>query len=105
MQRSIEKLVKMGVFPKSEDAIKDPKGYEYIDNIQSLIESIKLPISNDDAVGLCSILRDDDDDYFGLTQTLLQKIETAPSWPIKELFINNNNYWMGVLKSRARFIW
>lgn len=90
MQPSIEKLVKMGVFPKSEDAIKDPNGYEYIDNIQSLIDSIKLPISNDD-------------DYFGLTQTLLQKIETAPDWPIKELFIDNN-YWMGVLKSRARFI-
>lgn len=105
MQSSVEKLIKLGVFPRSEDAVKDPNGIEYIDNIQVLIDSIKLPVSNDDAVGLCSILRNDDDDYFGLTQTLLQKIETAPDWPIKELFVNNNNYWMSVLKSRARFVW
>lgn len=103
MQSNVEELVKIGVFPKSEDALKDPKGIEYINNIQILIDSIKLPISNDDAVGLCSILRNDDDDYFGLTQTLLQKIETAPSWPMEELF-TNNNYWMSVLRSRARFI-
>jgi hypothetical protein len=105
MQSNVKELVKLGVFPKSEDALKDPNGIEYIDNIQALIDNITLPISNDDAVGLCSILRNDDDDYFGLTQTLLQKIETAPSWPIKGLFTDSNNYWMGVLKSRARFIW
>ena len=101
MQIAVKNLIKLGVFPKSEDAVNDPKGIEYI---QALIDGIKLPVSNDDAVGLCSILRNDDDDYFGLTQTLLQKIETAPDWPIKELFVNNNNYWMSVLKSRARFV-
>jgi len=105
MQIAVKNLIKLGVFQKSEDAVKDPKGIEYIDHIQALIDRIKLPVSNDDAVGLCSILRNDEDDYFGLTQTLLQKIETAPDWPIKELFVNNNNYWMNVLKRRARFVW
>lgn len=34
MQIAVKNLIKLGVFPKSEDAVNDPKGIEYIGHIQ-----------------------------------------------------------------------
>lgn len=106
MQKSIQDLVGLGVFPKTEDLLNDPKGEEHLNKMQALLESIELPVTNDEAVALCSILGDEEwDDCFGLTQTLMRIVETAPDWPIKSLFIDNHNFWMGILKNRSRLAW
>lgn len=42
--------------------------------------------------------------YFGLAQTLMNIIESAPDWPIQEIFKDSDNKWIRLLKHRARFI-
>ena len=45
-----------------------------------------------------------DDGYFGLAQTLMHIIESAPDWPIQEIFKDSDNEWIRLLKHRARLI-
>jgi len=80
MQENIKKLVALGIFSSSGETIQDPNGIEHVNRREHLISNIELPISDEDAIALCSILGTEEyDDYFGLIQKLLQIIETAPS--------------------------
>ncbi|MFV5536604.1 hypothetical protein VXQ47_17805 [Acinetobacter pittii] len=102
MQKPVKELLLLGPFPVSELALTNDHALELVQKIQTQIEQIKEPITDEEAKALCTLFGPDD--YFGLAQTLMGIIETAPSWPIRELFQNNDNMWVKLLENRSRFI-
>lgn len=94
MQQSVTELIKLGPLPSEQDPDVD-----VLKQYQDLLEAIKTPISDDEAIALTAIFGDDD--CFGLTWTLLHIIETAPGWPIKEALKNTGNEWINTLISRS----
>lgn len=102
MQKPVKELLLLGPFPVSELALTNDHTLELVQKIQTQIEQIKEPITDEEAKALCTLFGPDD--YFGLAQTLMGSIETAPSWPIRELFQNNDNMWVKLLENRSRFI-
>lgn len=102
MQYCIKQLIELGKFPTAGESVNDPNGQEHIEKVHSLIKEIRTPISNLEAIALATIFGEDG--YFGLAQTLMHIIESAPDWPIKEIFKDSDNEWIRTLKHRARFI-
>jgi hypothetical protein len=102
MQTCIKQLLELGKFPTADESVSDPEGQEHIEKIERLIREINCPISNEEALALSKIFGDDG--YFGLAQTLMHIIESAPDWPIQEIFKDSDNEWIRLLKHRARFI-
>ncbi|MDX8255529.1 hypothetical protein [Acinetobacter pittii] len=102
MQKPVKELLLLGPFPVSELALTNDHTLELVQKIQTQIEQIKEPITDEEAKALCTLFGPDD--YFGLAQTLMGIIETAPRWPIRELFQNNDNMWVKLLENRSRFI-
>lgn len=102
MQNCIKQLVELGKFPTADESVRDPHGQEHIEEVERLIKSISCPVSNEEALALSKVFGEDG--YFGLAQTLMHIIETAPNWPLQQVFENNENEWIRMLKHRARFI-
>ncbi|MCH7395996.1 hypothetical protein MMP66_17260 [Acinetobacter dispersus] len=102
MQKAVKELLVLGPFPVSELALTNDSALELVQKIQAQIEQIKEPVTNEEAKALCTLFGPDD--YFGLVQSLMGILETAPSWPIRELFQNNDNIWVKLLENRARLI-
>lgn len=102
MQNCIKQLVELGKFPTTDESVSDPKGQELIEKVERLIREINCPVSNEEALALSKLFGEDG--YFGLAQTLMHIIESAPDWPIKKIFKDNKNEWIRTLKYRARFI-
>jgi len=93
MQSATIELEKLGPLPSS--ACRD---IEKLKKIQTLIEQIEEPVSDDDARVLVKLFGPDD--CFGLAWSLLHLIETAPNWPLEECLTNTGNEWVNRLKQR-----
>jgi hypothetical protein len=92
MQRCINQLVELGKFLDSKTILKDPNGYDYVCKVQNLIEEIKEPITIEEAIALTKLFGEDG--LFRLAGTLVKIIETAPEWPISEVFPDSSNEWV-----------
>ena len=65
------------MFPASHDVVQ-----AQIEKQQQLLESLKPPLSDDEARELVKVFGPDD--YYGLARTVLHLIESAPGWPLEQ---------------------
>ncbi|WP_163001307.1 hypothetical protein [Pannonibacter phragmitetus] len=95
MQPIVAKLLELGPLPDSMnvDVVK-------LELFERLISQIDLPISDDDAKVLVTLLGPDE--CFGLAWTLVHIIETSPGWPLHDALNCNHNDWIETLKERSR---
>ncbi|WP_284085042.1 hypothetical protein [Acinetobacter haemolyticus] len=100
MQKCITDLLNMGKLPDAKEILKDKNGYDYISKIQTLIEEIQEPLTIEEAISLAKLFGNDS--FFGLANELVRLIETAPEWPISEIFYNSQNPWILSLINREK---
>jgi hypothetical protein len=93
MQSAVEELMRLGPLPGSTKA-----DVAQLEKIQSALEKVKQPISDDDARALVRLFGPDD--CFGLAWTLLHLIETAPNWPLMDCLVGSDNGWVDHLRMR-----
>jgi len=94
MRPEIISLVRLGAFPSS--GICD---VNLVKEFQTIIESIKKPVTDDEAMALVGVFGPDD--FFGVVWTLIHLIESAPGWPLEEALQNEDNEWIRLLKQRV----
>jgi predicted component of type VI protein secretion system len=95
MRKEVKELVELGRFPATSTV-----NLHTIELQQKLLQAITLPITDDEAEALMSLLGADE--YFGLAWTVAHLIEGAPGWPIERCFKNGSSEWAVRLKERAR---
>lgn len=98
MRNEVKELLEMGPFPSSRQIICSRQA-DLVEKYQHLLHSIKKPVTDEEAKSLVSIFGIDD--FFELEWTLIQLIETAPSWPIDECLKDVENESINMLKVRA----
>jgi hypothetical protein len=91
----VRQLVALGAFPSSNDADLATGQRQ-----QQLLESIKRPISDEEARSLIKVFGPDD--YFGLAWTVLHLIESAPGWPLRDCLEGDANEWITRLRESAK---
>lgn len=94
MQSTVIDLMRLGPLPSSHNP-----DVNKLEQFQTLLENIKVPISDDDVRGLVTLFGPDD--CYGLAWTLLHTIETAENWPILDAITLADNEWIQLLKQRA----
>lgn len=97
MREKIKELAKMGPLPSSDIALRQDQE-ERIERYDTLIRSIRKPITDEEARVLVSLFGPDD--CFEMAETLVHLIETAPGWPLWDCLENTNNEWIQVLRRR-----
>jgi hypothetical protein len=93
MRKEVIELEKLGPLPSSDRA-----AVETVKNYQDLIVSLKKPITDAEARALVKIFGPDD--CFGLAETLLHLVESAPGWPLEDCLKNSDNEWIQRLNLR-----
>jgi hypothetical protein len=91
----ITELVRLGAFPASENV-----NHDTIRRQQELLDTVKPPISDEEAKELLRLFGPDD--YFGAAWTVLHLVESAPGWPIEECLTASSNEWIVRLRESAR---
>jgi hypothetical protein len=95
IRSEVIKLRAIAPLPSEDDATP-----EIVEPYEKLIRAITTPITDDEAYLLVEVFGDDG--CFGLAASLVQRIETAPHWPILELLKNLQNPWIVELIRRAK---
>jgi hypothetical protein len=88
-------LRKIAPLPSEDDATPD-----VVAPYEDLIRAIKPPVTDEEARLLVQVFGNDG--CFGLAASLVQRIETAPGWPILESLKNLDNPWVVELIRRAK---
>jgi hypothetical protein len=96
MRPEVNDLVAMGPLPDSASAAHD---LQRLEAYQRRLESIRKPVSDEEAEALAGLFGPDD--CFGLAWTLVHLVDTAPSWPLVQRIPNSNNVWIQLLRERA----
>ena len=73
---------------------------QQMEAIEKLLFSVVLPLSQDDARELVSLLPADGDTAYGLNWTILHLIEAAPGWPHWETLQSQQGEWIDRLVHR-----
>ncbi len=94
MRPEVAHLVQLGRLPSENEASPDR-----IRQFELSYRAIGRPITNDEARALIAVFGDDD--CFGLASSLVDLIETAPGWPLKDCLTNIGNEWVAELRNRA----
>lgn len=71
-----------------------------VEQYEKLIRAIKTPVADAEARLLVKVFGEDG--CFGLAASLLQRIETAPHWPIWDSLVDTENPWIAELVRRAK---
>jgi len=95
MRSEIEQLSKIGTLPSEGSA-----PIALLEKIQTSIQAIKPPITNEEARILVSLFGREDSCY-GLAWSLVHLIESTPGWPIAECISNPQNEWTSLLRDRV----
>ena len=95
MRQEVVELEKLGPLPSSEDA-----DVALLKKFQTLIESIRKPVTDDEARVLVRSFGTDD--CYGLVWPLVSLVESAPGWPLADCLGNTDNEWIRMLRQRAR---
>ncbi|MCL4254629.1 MAG: hypothetical protein KJ043_12745 [Anaerolineae bacterium] len=98
MRPEIIELQKFDIFPTEEDVTS-----EELQIIQSILEKISEPITDEEACVLIRLFHPSGDSLFGLSWLLLHLVETAPSH-VQNLqeTTSSDNYWINFMMQRAR---
>jgi hypothetical protein len=96
VRKEILELEEMGTLP-----LESTNDLVLIGAYQNRLHSIIKPITDDEARILVTLFDCSDDGCFGLADTMLHLIETAPNWPLKDCLINNESYWVLLMKERC----
>jgi hypothetical protein len=98
VRNEVKELLTMGPFPSSKQVICS-RQTDLVEKYQRLLLSIEKPVTDEEAKALVKLFGVDD--FFELEWTLMQLIETAPSWPIEECLKNVESESIDILKDRA----
>ena len=98
MRREIIELNELGPLPSWESVLADPNGAALVKKYQDLIESIRPPVTDEEAKVLVRIFGPDE--CFELEWPLVHLIETAPNWPLFDCLGDSDNEWIAMLKQR-----
>ena len=99
MRREIIELSELGPLPSSESVLSSLNGAALVKKYQDLIESIRPPVTDEEARVLVGILGPDE--CFELEWPLVHLIETAPNWPLFDCLGDSSNEWIAMLKRRV----
>jgi hypothetical protein len=94
LQSAVQKLVKMGPAPSSEDV-----SVEWLKEVQGYVEDVQKPVSDEEARALAKLFGPDE--CFGFGWAILHIIETAPGWPLKDVLEMPPNEWIENLRQRV----
>ena len=97
MQSPIEKILRLGRLPSSDDAT-----VEILQPYETSLQEVRTPISDEEAIALLRIFGPDD--CFGLSWALITLIETAPGWRAKgEAALEGiEGEWFNLLRERLQ---
>ncbi len=95
VRQLVAQLASGGPLPAESDAT-----VPQIEAVQSVLEGIAAPLSDEEAQLMLGIFGDDT--CFGLAWTVLHLIESAPSALTAEYATNADNYWVKRLETRRR---
>lgn len=102
MRQNVIELKRLGRFPASVGPGGEMPTDELIVAQERLVLSLQPPFSDEELAVLLSIFRPDD--YFGLAQTLVHRIESAAQWRSvgKTLLdgADQSNDWIGLMLKR-----
>lgn len=77
IQQAVKELESLGPLPSEDDASD-----EILERWQATLDAIQTPVTDDEAVILCSLFGPDDG--YGLGWALLHIVETAPGWFLED---------------------
>jgi len=95
MRPEIQRLIDLGPLPAEAEA-----SLEYLREAESLLRTIRKPVSNEEARALI-LLFGPSDSCYGFAWSLLHLIESAPGWPIADCLEKPKNEWVASLRDRA----
>ena len=95
MRQEVAELERLGPLSSSEDA-----DVALVEKFQTLIDSIRKPVTDDEARVLVRSFGPDD--CYGLVWPLVSLVESAPGWPLADCLENIDNEWIRMLKQRVR---
>lgn len=93
MQQAVRKLESLGPLPSENDA-----SVELLERWEAALNSIKTPVTDEEAETLCGFFGPDL--CFGLGWTLLHIVETAPGWLSDEALSRAPAEWAERLRTR-----
>lgn len=94
VQPAVKSLQMLGALPDSVSA-----DVSNLEKFEKYLGEVKRPVSNDDARALSELFGHDD--CFGLAWALVHLIETAPDWPLDDVFLRSDNPWLTLLRERS----
>lgn len=98
VRHSVVALAEEGRFPSSIEAasVDNPR----LDNIEKLLGEIAAPLTDTEAALLLKCFGPDS--LFGLAWALVTLVESAPGWPVPELYRQNDDpgEWLDLLRKR-----
>ena len=97
MRKEIKELAKMGPLPSYKIAMQSDQ-LEKLDGYSQLIVAIRKPVTDEEARVLASLFGPDDG--FGLEETLIHLVESAPGWPLWDCLEDMSNEWIQRLRRR-----
>jgi hypothetical protein len=94
MRPEVQRLVELGPLPSETGASP-----ERVRRFEQFYRAIDRPVTDDEARALVALFGDDG--CFGLASSVVNLIETAPGWPLKDCLTNTRNAWVAELRNRA----
>ena len=98
VREKVLRLERLGPMPAegSDEATQDR-----IDQYNHLVESISKPVSDDEAHVLVKLFPRGNETFYGIAWGLLHLVESAPGWPLPEVFTDLDNWWIRNLRDRS----
>ena len=94
VRSEIEEMKNLGPLPSEDDTdLVTLKKYE------ELYRAIEKPVTNEEARILVELFGTDG--CFGLASSIMQLVESAPSWPLEDCLHDLTNEWKVELRNRA----
>ena|SRR5215469_6452733 len=94
MRDEIIRLIRLGSFPPSKAS-----GVAVVKPFQTILESIKMPVTDARALELVKIFGRDD--LFSLEGKVIDRTESAPDWLLEMALQNIDNEWIRLLNERV----
>src|SRR5438552_3400855 len=98
LRDEVERLRRLGPMPADES---DEATQERIDEYNHLVESVRKPVSDDEARVLVKLFPQGESTFFGIAWGLVHLVESAPGWPLPDVLTDLDNWWIRNLRDRA----
>jgi hypothetical protein len=98
LREEVERLKRLGPMPADES---DEATQERIDEYNHLVESVRKPVSDDEARILVKLFPHGRGTFFGIAWGLLHLVESAPGWPLADALTDLDSWWVRYLRDRS----